>query len=959
MADRLPIYEIERDIIARLKTDRRLILSAPTGSGKSTQVPQMLLRHGLLGDGQVVILQPRRLATRLLAARVAQELGVQLGNEVGYQIRFENVTSPQTKIRFVTEGVLLRQMIDDPKLRGVSVLIFDEFHERHLYGDITLARALDLQEQHRPDLNLIVMSATLDVELLEDYLSQRSSGRESAHSSSPESQSRLTSAATNKFDCSILSSEGRVFPVEIEYAAEPGYVDKRPIWEQAAEAFSHYVGSGGEGDVLVFMPGGYEISQTIEAIRHTSESKGFILLPLHGELSPKDQDAAVARYGQRKVVVSTNVAETSLTIDGIRLVIDSGLARIPRYDPYRGINTLLIEKISQSSADQRTGRAGRTAPGVCMRLWSREEHGHRLVQELPEIKRLDLAEVVLTLKAAGVEDLRKFRWLEPPDEQSLVHAEELLLDLGALHNVAQTSPPVDETHIGKISEHRPEACATQITAIGRKMLAFPLHPRYSRMLLAAHEYGCVHQACLVAALTQGRDLLLRNVDRDTNSFREDLLGEKASSDFWILMRAWTYAAKNQFRLDACRRLGIHAVTARQVGPLFEQFLRIAEREGLDVKPREVKDEALQKCILIGFSDRVARRLDQGTLRCELVHGRRGVLARESAVQHSPLFVAAEVREVEGREVNTILSLATAIEADWLRELYPEDMESDLHVQFDSTAKRVQAAELLKFRGLALSAKRVDPPPADRAAQLLADEIIAERLPLPNWDHSVEQWLLRLRLLCQHCPELQLPPITEDDRKHIIGQLCHGAVSYKDIKEREVKPVVMSWLSEAQRGLLDKHAPERLTLPNGRTPKVAYEATGSPYISLRIQELYDVTQTPKIATGACAGAGSHSDSGHEADPDYTGPGQFLARALSAHQIRVAAEISETSVAMTCVRYFGLMVRASRPSNPASRRISSGAVYCWFIAGTKASSRPATVSSGTPETTGQRPVPPIGF
>ena len=842
MADRLPIYEIERDIIARLKTNRRLILSAPTGSGKSTQVPQMLLRHGLLGDGQVVILQPRRLATRLLAARVAQELGVQLGNEVGYQIRFENVTSPQTKIRFVTEGVLLRQMIDDPDLRGVSVLIFDEFHERHLYGDITLARALDLQEQHRPDLNLIVMSATLDAELLGNIY--RSAGPPVR--SDINKQRAVPEAGAPR--CSVLSSEGRVFPVEIKYATEPGYVDKRPVWEQAAEAFSHYVGSGGESDVLVFMPGGYEISQTIEAIRHTSESKGFILLPLHGELSPKDQDAAVARYGQRKVVVSTNVAETSLTIDGIRLVIDSGLARIPRYDPYRGINTLLIEKISQSSADQRTGRAGRTAPGVCMRLWSREEHGHRLIQELPEIKRLDLAEVVLTLKAAGVEDLRKFRWLEPPDEQSLAHAEELLLDLGAIHTVSQVSPPVKENQVGKTSEHRPEACATQITAIGRKMLAFPLHPRYSRMLLAAHEYGCVHQACLVAALTQGRDLLLRNVDRDTNSFREDLLGEKASSDFWILMRAWTYAANNQFRLDACRRLGIHAVTARQVGPLFEQFLRIAKDEGLEVKPREAKDEALQKCILIGFSDRVARRLDQGTLRCELVHNRRGVLARESAVQHSPLFVAAEVREVEGREVNTILSLATAIEADWLRELYPEDMESDLHVQFDSTAKRVQAAEVVKFRGLALSAKRVEPPPADLAAQLLADEIVAGRLPLPNWDHSVEQWLLRLRLLCQHCPELQLPPITEDDRRHIIGQLCHGAVSYKDIKEREVKPVVMSWLSEAQRGLLDKHAPERLTLANGRTPKVAYEATGLPHISLRIQELYDVTQTPKIALG---------------------------------------------------------------------------------------------------------------
>jgi ATP-dependent helicase HrpB len=821
MPDRLPIYDIESDIIARLKSDRRLILSAPTGSGKSTQVPQMLLRHGMLGHGQVVILQPRRLATRLLAARVAQELGVQLGQEVGYQIRFENVTSAKTKIRFVTEGVLLRQMIDDPQLKGVSVLIFDEFHERHLYGDITLARALDLQEQQRPDLSIVVMSATLNAAELEKYLTERRSPDR------PVATDKLQQLADPEIGvpgCSVLSSEGRVYPVEINYAAQPSYNDKRPVWEQAAEAFSNYVQSGGEGDVLVFMPGGFEISQTLEAIRHAPGSKGFILLPLHGELEPRAQDAAVARYEQRKVVVATNVAETSLTIDGVRLVIDSGLARIPRYDANRGINTLLIDKISQANADPRAGRAGRTAPGVCMRLWSRDEHSHRPAQELPEIKRLDLAEVVLTLKAAGVEDLRKFRWLEKPDEISLTHAEELLQDLGAL----------DKNN--------------SITPIGRKMLAFPLHPRYARMLLAAQEFGCVHQACLVAALTQGRDLLLRNCGKDVDSAREDLLGEKATSDFWILMRAWNYAAQNQFRLDACRKLGIHAVTARQVGPLLEQFFRIAKSEGLDTKPHEVKDEALQKCILIGFSDRVARRLDQGTLRCELVHNRRGVLARESVVGHSELIVVAEVREVEGREVNTILSLATAIDSAWLREFFPGDIESDLHVQFDAQQKRVVAAELLKFRGLALSAKRIDPPPADAAARILTDEIIAGRLPLPNWDHSVEQWLARLDFLCANCPELQLPPFTDDDKTHVIGQLCLGAVSYKDIKEREVKPVVMSWLSSAQKELLDKHAPERLSLPNDRTPKVVYEKGKSPFISLRIQELYDVNQTPKIATG---------------------------------------------------------------------------------------------------------------
>ena len=517
-------------------------------------------------------------------------------------------------------------------------------------------------------------------------------------------------------------------------------------------------------------------------------------------------------------------------------MIDSGLARIPRYDSNRGINTLLIERISQASAEQRAGRAGRTAPGRCMRLWSVTEHEERPPQELPEILRLDLSEVVLTLKASGVDDLQKFRWLEKPDSISLNHAEQLLADLGALKGAST------------VGNSKDPAALLRITPIGLKMLAFPVHPRYSRMLLAAQEFGCVRQACLVAALTQGRDLLLRNVGCEIESSREDMLGEKASSDFWILMRAWNFAANNQFRLDACRRLGIHAVTARQVGPLLDQFLRIARAEGLDIEPREVKDESLQKCILIGFSDRLARRLDAGTLRCELVHNRRGVLARESSVQHSPLIVVAEVREIEGRDINTILSLATAVETDWLRELFPDDLELRVHVQFDATAKRVQAAELLKFRGLALSAKRIDPPPADLAARMLADEIIAGRLPLPNWDHGVEQWLLRLRFLIGNCPELQLPPITDDDRKHIVEQLCHGAVSYKDIKEREVKSVVMSWLSATQRELLDKHAPERLTLPNGRTPKVIYEATGSPYISLRIQELYDVTQTPRIAMG---------------------------------------------------------------------------------------------------------------
>ncbi len=820
MAERLPIYEIEQELLTGLQAHKRLIVSAPTGSGKSTQVPQMLADRGLLGYGQVVILQPRRLAARLLAARVAWERKGELGREVGYQIRFESVISRETRIRFVTEGVLLRQMVQDPKLPGVSALIFDEFHERHLYGDITLAQALDLQEKRRPDLQILVMSATLDATRLENYLKP----------------------------CRVVESAGRTFAVEIRYSADPSYVDKRPVWDQAAEAFSRFVGSGGEGDVLVFMPGGFEISQTIEAIRHTDEARGFILLPLHGELNPKDQDAAVARYDKRKVVVATNVAETSLTIDGVRCVIDSGLARIPRYDPYRGINTLLIEKISQASAEQRAGRAGRTAPGVCLRLWSREEHGHRPIQELPEVKRLDLSEVVLTLKAAGVPNLRTFRWLEAPEEQALAHAEELLTDLGALAgeiaNTAKNEEQNDPEERKKAKEGN-----KSITAIGRKMLAFPLHPRYSRMLLAAQEQGCVYQACLVAALTQGRDLLLRNVDRATATQREDLFGDKAGSDFWILMRAWTYASKNDYRMDVCRRLGIHAVTARQVGPLFQQFLDIARREGLSTELRQIADEMLHKCILIGFSDRVARRIDLGTLRCELVHGRRGSLARESVVQNSPLIVAAEVREIEGKdkELNTLLNLVTAIDEKWLHELFPHDVSASPRVFYDATTKRVYAEEQLKFRDLVIGTRRVDPP-EDAAALLLAEEVMAGRLILNDWDHAAEQWILRLNLLGEWAPELQLPPITEPDKRHLIEQICHGAFGYKEIKDKPVKGILKGWLSAAQQELLEKHAPERVSLSNGRTPKVSYERGNPPHIAVRIQELYGVTATPRIALG---------------------------------------------------------------------------------------------------------------
>ena len=797
----LPIYEIQNALVAALSRERRLVVAAPTGSGKSTQVPQMLRDGGLLGDGQVVVLQPRRLATRMLAARVAEERGVTLGGEVGYQIRLENVSSAETKIKFVTEGILLRSMLSDPSQRGIAALIFAEFPERHLYGDITLGRALEIQETIRPDLIILVMSATLAIEQVQAYL----------------------------HPCEVVESSGRTYPVDIRHADSSS---DAPVWDQAVEAFERMVKQGAVGDALIFMPGAYEISRTVQALGHSPAARGCMILPLHGELNPRDQDAAVARYSQRKIVVSTNVAETSLTIDGIRMVIDCGLARIPRYDPYRGINTLLVEKISRASADQRAGRAGRTAPGVCFRLWTEREHRERAMQELPEVKRLDLSEVILTLKASGIDHVRSFRWMEPPEERSINKALQLLTDLGA---ITLTADPENDEGV--------------ITPLGRRMVSFPVHPRYARMLLAGEQFGCVYQACLLAALTQGRDILMRRQGGTVSDQRDDLLGDSTASDFFRLVRAWRYADQNGYRLEACKALGIHTQSARQVKPLLEHFLRIARQEGLDVEARPVDDAAVQKCILCGFSDQLARRLDGGTLRCQIVHNRRGQIARESMVHDQPLVVAAEVHEIEGkdRELNVLLSLCTAVEAEWLRELFPDHFNEVVSVDYDTVAKRVVAEKQLRFRDLVMESKRVETPPTDAAADLLATEVIKGTLTLKQWDHGVEQWIQRVNNLAVWCPELGITPITESDRHTMIAQICYGAVSYKDIKEKDVWPVVREWLNYQQQQLLDQHCPERVQLPNGRKAKVTYTAD-APFISLRIQELFGVEESVTVAKG---------------------------------------------------------------------------------------------------------------
>ncbi|MEO5958565.1 MAG: ATP-dependent helicase C-terminal domain-containing protein, partial [Opitutaceae bacterium] len=445
------------------------------------------------------------------------------------------------------------------------------------------------------------------------------------------------------------------------------------------------------------------------------------------------------------------------------------------------------------------------------------------------------SEVVLTLKASGIDDVWAFPWLEKPDAKALARAEMLLADLGAVGSGTGV-PPVGAT------EHGRDARATHITDVGRKMLCFPVHPRYARMFLAAQERGCVRPVALMAALTQGRNFLLRGADKRTEEAREDTLGEERESDFFLLMRAWRYADRNNFSLEACRRVGIHAQGARQVGPLFEQFLEIAAKEGLDVTERRADGAEVRKCVLAGFSDQLARRLDGGTLRCELVHGRRGVLARESAIQKSPLFVAAEITEVGGRdgEVNVLLSLATAVEEAWLKEIFPEDYRETRGVVYDEQAKRVVSRRERRFRDLVLEAKSSsDEAPLDAAAALLTKEVMAGRLKLEAWDETVEQWIVRVNRLAEWFPELEVNPIGEADRATLVEQICYGELGYRDIKDKAVMPVLRDWLTAEQLAVIDDYLPEKLIMGNGRKSRLTYHKEGPPILSARIQELYGI------------------------------------------------------------------------------------------------------------------------
>jgi ATP-dependent helicase HrpB len=814
----LPIWQIHSQTVDTLQVGNRLVLIAPTGSGKTTQVPQMLLDTGAC-PGRIVVLQPRRVAARTVAARVAWERNCKLGGEVGYQIRFEDRTSLGTRICFVTEGILLRWLQDDPDLREISVILFDEFHERNLLSDVALALAKRLQETRRPDLKVVVMSATLEAEPVAKYLGDK---------------------------CQILISEGKAFPVEIRFADSH---DERPVSEQAADLVAQITQSGAPGDILVFMPGMGEINATIGACRAAETQERLALIPLHGELPPEEQDAAFAPNRLRKVVVATNVAETSVTIDGIVHVIDSGLARVARYESERGISTLFIEPISRASAEQRAGRAGRTQPGVCHRLWTEGAHLNRPERNTPEIQRSDLAEVVLLLHSFGIKDAARFDWLDRPDPQAVERAEKLLRILGALR-----------------SEQAADASAenSDMTPIGWQMLRLPMHPRYSRMLVEAAKYGCVPAAALCASLVSGRDLLMR-LGRDDKHIAEarELFEASADSDFYTLMRAYQFARNNNFNMDQCRRYGVHAQIARQVQQVYEQIAQAGrggrdEKKTGDATTSQAKGEdPLLRCITAGFIDQLCKRRDQGTLECDLTEGRSGTLVRESVVQNSPLFVASSIREVSGRTGNlTLLTLATAVKREWIEEMFPGQVSSRIEHLFDRTHKRVSAVKLIRFHDLVIHFEHQREVDASASGRCLAEAYGKQYFELPLFNHEIKQMMARINLICAVMPELELPPADTAFVSAFLARAFAGLTLVKEVQATPLRDIFLEQIGRERLEWINELAPPTVLWPDGKKLKLLYPEEprdedgepNSPELQVKLHETFALKIHPQICEG---------------------------------------------------------------------------------------------------------------
>jgi ATP-dependent RNA helicase HrpB len=774
----LPIDALLPDVVASLRRTPRLVVQAAPGAGKTTRIPAALLDAGLAGEREVVVLEPRRIAARAAAEFVARERGGAIGDQIGYRVRFEQRGGAATRLWFVTEGVFGRRLVSDPFLEHAGVVVLDEFHERHLQGDVALAVVRALQESVRPDLRLVVMSATLEVEALARALG----------------------------DAPVLASAGRAYPVAIEHdEGDPA----RPLPARVAAALGRVL--DGAGDVLVFLPGAAEIRRTADAIAPLAAARGTDVVPLHGDLPLDAQDRALRPGPRPRVVLATNVAETALTVEGVTAVVDSGLARIARLDPRHGLNTLRVAPISRAAADQRAGRAGRTAPGRCIRLWSRAEHAGRRAHETPDILRLDVARIVLELRAWALGDARSLPWLDPPPPAALERAERLLAQLGAI---------------------APESGA--LTAVGRRMLALPAEPRLARLLVEAEDAGAGADGALVAALAAERDVLAgaRAFGAPPRDF------PPGPSDVLLRMDLIEDAARRRFAPEACRALGLDPRAVRAVERARRQLARLTRRSGKAAEPA-----ALRRCLLAGFPDRVCRRRAPGSPRAVMVGGTGVVLVPESVVREAELFVAVDLERGAGPEAR--VRVASAVERAWLPTRETRELV------FDPARGRVVERVRTCHQDLVLAETVRTGIDRVAAGAVLAEVVRADPAATGAVGDAERALVARLRFLARTMPELGLPADPDALLADALAALAHGRTSLAELRGADAGAALAGLLTHAQRAALEREAPATWRLPSGRAAPVRYEPERPPVVAARIQELFGLAATPRLAGGRVA------------------------------------------------------------------------------------------------------------
>lgn len=806
----LPIDALLPEIVASLRRTPNLVIEAPPGAGKTTRVPPALL--DVVGGREVWVLEPRRLAAHLSARRVAEERNEKIGETVGYQVRFEEAAGPRTKLRYLTEGIFTRRFLSDPQLARVGAVVLDEFHERHLPTDLALALLKQLQNTARPELRIIVMSATLEAAPVAAFLD----------------------------DCPVIRSEGRRYGVAVEHLARP---DERPLLAQIESSVRRLVAEDLSGDVLVFLPGAAEIRRAADACSAVAAEANLLVLPLHGDLSAHEQDRAIRPAERRKVILSTNVAETSITIDGVSVVIDSGFARIAGHSPWSGLPKLIVARISQASAAQRAGRAGRTRHGRCLRLYTAQDFAARPAHDAPEVMRLDLAESALELHAMGVVNLAEFAWFERPAEAALAAAETLLARLGAIN--------------------REQA----LTDLGRRMLRLPLHPRLARLVIEAEARGVARAGCIAAALLNERDIRASHVMLGARARGLAVTAEDGPSDVLELVDLFSEAERARFSPERLRQLNLDAVAVRTVDRARRQLEQLCEVEPMRKNERREsslaadtmeREKQLLISVLAGYPDRVARRRAGAELL--LAGGGSAQLAPESVVRQAEFLVAidAEERPEPGigkgarPSAKSVVRLASAIEIDWLLDLFPDEIRESNEAHWSVQAERVEASSRLTYGQLILAESRIKRANEEEAARILAGAALAAGVSAFADPAEINQLLARVEFMRSTFPEAAFQTWSEDDVTESLRLLCEGRQSFAELREAirggEFKDLLLRVLSAEQGRLLKTMAPERVRLGGHRQVRVQYERDQPPWIASRLQDFFGMREGPRIAKG---------------------------------------------------------------------------------------------------------------